>query len=339
MRFDFDATGIGSVPFRDAKASCRIIFENFKSIPFWPQLPRRTFLENMYAQYSERMPGLVLDEEKKTVHIDTSRVIDDIERLYERYIDGDLEFFRISEDRARGLYEFLKSMRLMQDKSAVKFVKGHLTGPVSFALSVTDQNKRPVIYDKDLFEVVTKVLAMKARWQIKKLKEVFREVIIFIDEPYLVSIGSSYVNINMEDAARKLDEVIEAVRKEGALSGIHCCGNTDWPFILKRNIDVLSFDAYNFMKEFSLYAAEIKSFLASGGAIAWGIVPSSDAVDKETRESVAGRLKDALALLAAKGIDKDAVPSLVTPSCGVGSLDEETATKVLKMTRALSAAL
>ena len=87
---------------------------------------------------------------------------------------------------------------------------------------------------------------MKARWQIKMLKRLNPNVIIFIDEPYLVSIGSRYVNIPAGDVIRSLDEVFSAIREEGALSGVHCCGNTDWPLLLKRGVDILNFDAYNF---------------------------------------------------------------------------------------------
>jgi len=35
-----------------------------RDIPAWPQLPKRTFLENMYAQYSEGFPGIVIKGEK-----------------------------------------------------------------------------------------------------------------------------------------------------------------------------------------------------------------------------------------------------------------------------------
>ena len=334
MKFDFDATGVGSLPFKDSASSCRLIFDCFKTIPFWPQLPQRSFLENMYVQFSERLPGLVLDEASGTIHIETSKVAHQIEGVYARYLDEDLEYFRVSEDRAEGFYRFLELSKNLGAKT--KYVKGQITGPVSFALFLTDQNKRSVIYDKDLFEVLTKILVMKARWQVKRLKEIFPNVIIFIDEPYLVSIGSSYVNINVDEAMARLDELVAAIKNSGALAGIHCCGNTDWSALLNRKIDILNFDAYNFMKEFALYGADIKNFLKRGGTIAWGVVPSSDAIDKETISSLAARFKENMKLLAAKGIGMDEVQSVITPSCGVATLDEERARKILKTTKRLA---
>ncbi|MCX5679458.1 MAG: methionine synthase [Candidatus Omnitrophica bacterium] len=336
MKFNFEATGVGSVPFTDPKTACRVICENFKSIPFWPQLPKRSFLENMYVQYAEGLPGLSIDEEKKTIHIDTSKVAAEIENVYSKYLDGDVEFFRISEARAKGLYEFPEALKGCKD---IKHIKGHITGPLSYGLFLTDQNKRPVIYDKDLFEILTKTLVMKARWQIRRLKKIHPSVIIFIDEPYLVSIGSSFVNISAENAADKLDELVDAIKKEGAICGIHCCGNTDWSILLKRDIDILNFDAYNFMKEFSLYHADIKNFTSRGGTIAWGMVPTSEAIDTETRKSLIERYEEAVKMLSDKGVDRNLISSLVTPSCGVGAMDETRAAKVIEMTVALSAKL
>ena len=45
------ATGIGSLPHKDPNDACRLICDFFPEIPFWPQLPKRAPLENMYMQY------------------------------------------------------------------------------------------------------------------------------------------------------------------------------------------------------------------------------------------------------------------------------------------------
>jgi len=334
LKFNFEATGIGSVPFKDPKTACQIIQDSFPKIPFWPQLPKRSFMENMYVQFSESLPGLILDEKNKNIHIDTSRVAREIEEVYRRYLDNDLDFFKISRGYAEGFYEFLESMK--KPPASLKWIKGQVTGPVSFALFLTDQNKKAVIYDRDLFEALTKILSMKARWQIRRLKGLFPNIMIFIDEPYLVSIGSSYVNIDVAEAAKKFDEVADAIRAEGALVGVHCCGNTDWSFLLKRGVDILNFDAYNFIKEFSLYSADIGNFLKKSGTIAWGIVPSSEEALKETAAGLKERLKKAIEDLSGRGIAKDNISSIITPSCGVGTLDEECARKVFGLAKALS---
>jgi len=333
-KFNFEATGIGSLPFKDPKAACRIIFDNFKTIPFWPQLPKLSYKEHMYCQFSEGLPGVVINESKKTIYIDYKKASAGLESSYQKCLDKDLDYFAISKDYASGLYEFPNLFKT--NEKEVRFVKGHVTGPVSFALSVTDENKKAIIYDSDLFDMVTKVLSMKVKWQIRKLKELNPNIIIFIDEPYLVSIGSSFVNIPPGDAVIALDEIINSIKEEGVLSGIHCCGNTDWSMLLKRGIDILNFDAYNFIKEFSLYADDIKSFLQKGGSIAWGIVPSSEAIDKESISDLMKKLKDDIDILINRGIDKDMISSLITPSCGLGTLDETRAKKIIELTNSIS---
>ena len=136
MRFDFDATGIGSLPFKDAKSACRAVLDNIQSIPFWPQLPKRSFLENMYAQFAEHLPGVVIDQSRRTIHVETTGVAETIEEVYGNFLDNNVDFFRISEEFAAGFYEFLKALE--KPPAGAKYVKGHITGPISYALSVTD---------------------------------------------------------------------------------------------------------------------------------------------------------------------------------------------------------
>ena len=91
LRFNFEATGIGSVPFKDPETACGIIFDNFPSIPFWPQLSRRSYHENMYAQYSERLPGFIFDLNSKTVKFNVNLFIRQIDEVIRKYNDNDLD--------------------------------------------------------------------------------------------------------------------------------------------------------------------------------------------------------------------------------------------------------
>ena len=334
MKFNFEATGIGSLPFTDVKEACRAVFDNFTDIPFWPQLPKLSYREHMYCQFSEGMPGVVIDEKKKQIHVDSGRSASGVENFYQKILDKDVEYFRISDGYAGGLYAFSDDFKRSAPKAS--FVKGHITGPVSFALSVTDENKKALIYDSGLFDIVIKALSMKARWQIRRLKKLKSDVIIFIDEPYLVSIGSSFINISSEDTVKALEEINSAIKEEGGLSGIHCCGNTDWGMVLERGIDIINFDAYNFMKEFLLYTDSIKKFLRNNGTLAWGIVPSSEALDKESVSDLVKKIEAGIRQLSDKGIDKKEISSIVTSSCGLGTLDGNKAKKAIELVNNLS---
>ena len=88
---------------------------------------------------------------------------------------------------------------------------------------------------------------MKCRWQIRKFQPFAEKVICFIDEPILSAFGSStYVSVTRDDTVAKLGEVIEAVHAEGALAGVHCCGNTEWSILIDAGVDIVNFDAFDY---------------------------------------------------------------------------------------------
>ena len=186
-----------------------------------------------------------------------------------------------------------------------------------------------------------KLLALKARWQARRLSQLGHPVIIFFDEPALAGFGSSeFISISKDAIAQSLEEVIAGVHAEGGLAGVHVCANTDWSLILDSSADIVSFDAYSYFDRFILYADKIKKFLDAGKIIAWGIVPTlkADELEKETAESLVGQWKDQAAQVEKLGFTPDQVisQSLITPSCGAGSLSTELAIKVLKLTQEVS---
>ncbi len=200
---------------------------------------------------------------------------------------------------------------------------------------VVDQNRRPVLYDEILADAIAKHLRLKARWQEKQLQKLSPKVITFIDEPYMSSFGSAYVSLSREQAITLMEEVLAGL--EG-IKGVHCCGNTDWSLLLATSIHILNLDAYGYAETLALYADDVKAFLNRGGIIAWGIVPASEVIYAETPEHLLERLEQAMQMLVAKGIPLDRIveASLITPSCGTGSLSVETAERVLATTAQVS---
>jgi len=333
-RFELNglATVIGSMPHVDPQEACSLVLNHLPEVPAWPQLPKRSFLENMYAQFSEGFPGVVLEEER--IWIDRSQDLSKpLEQLYEAYLEDSINHSAIGYEYAKGFHVFLD----MAAKDGRKAVKGQVTGPISFGLTVTDQNQRPLLYDDVLADALAKHLRLKAAWQEKTLSTVSPNTIIFIDEPYLASLGSAFVSFPREQVVTLLEEVLGGT---SGLKGIHCCGNTDWSVVLQTSLDILSFDAYNYGETLSLYPSEIRDFLGLGGVIAWGIVPNDEqALAKETEDSLLDRLEDTIGLVSRKGIGYDALRSqcLITPSCGLGSISTEAAARALELTAKVSA--
>jgi hypothetical protein len=286
----------------------------------------------MYAQFSEGFPGVVVADEQ--IYVDRERDLDEgLERLYMAYLTDDLEFATISPAHASGLYCFLD-----RGLEGVPMVKGQVTGPVSWGLMVGDEQRKPVLYDDVLAEAVGKHLRMKAAWQEQQLRKLADETLILIDEPYMSTFGSSFLSLGRDDVVTLMEEVFAGI--EG-LKGVHCCGNTDWSLLLSTKMDVLSLDAYEYAESLALYPEEVGTFLARGGVVAWGVVPTSDMALEESVESLVERFEAAVELLVAKGLHRDDIlaASLIMPACGCGALEPETTRQVLRLTQGLSRAL
>jgi hypothetical protein len=345
----FLATGIGSMPFDDPGHAVDVSLSRLSQAPFWPQLPKLGLNEQMEIQYSEGLPCAVIDTQKQRLYFNTDGDnSEELAQFYETYMavmdpdegSGNCESMAISPQFAKGLHAFYG--RLKDDKVNRQFIKVQTTGPCSFSLTIVDGQKRAIYYNEEFRDMIVKALAMKCRWQIQKFKPFASQIICFIDEPILSAFGSStYVSVQRDDVVALLTEVADSIHVEGALAGVHCCGNTEWSILIEAGIDIINFDAYTYGETIAMYPDEVKGLLENGGALAWGIVPTSTAVRNETAESLAERLEKLMDNLASGGIDKKLIvrQSVLTPSCGTGSLDPADAERVFDLLQALSVSM
>jgi methionine synthase II (cobalamin-independent) len=330
----FVTTLIGSFPHLDSVALCPRLVDAVQ-IPTWPQLPRRTFRENMYTQYSAGLPGIIVDDAHQKVTFNTADDLSPaLEEFYGRYLADDVDSFALPADYAAGFYTMLDTLR----STSGKWVKGHVTGPISFGLTVVDQDLRSSLYNEQLADPIVKQMAFNARWQIRQLKLARSNVIIFVDEPYMASFGSAFISLSREQVVTMLNEVFDAVHSEGALAGVHCCGNTDWSVLMETSVDILNLDAYEYLENLALYPNEVRAFLDRGGSIAWGIIPNNEAIFNITPDGLAQRLRDGLQLISAKargrgvsiGTEEFAYRSFITTACGLGPTTIEIADRAVE---------
>jgi len=153
-------------------------------------------------------------------------------------------------------------------------------------------------------------------------------------------VGSAIVSLPREEVIAALDEIFDGL--PGVLCGIHCCANTDWGLVLASKVRYLSFDAYEYADSLLLYPEEVSAFLARGGVLAFGVIPTApEAIAAETPESLADRMEGILDRYASRGISREAAvrSSVITPACGLGTLPEESAVRALRLTVELSALL
>ncbi len=337
---------IGSIPLRDHLEATRLMLEYTPDIPLWVQLPGLP-QEGMIEQFAPGMPGLVSDDGR--IHID-SRADDfhaELAAFYEDYIEAFehperllASRFALSDETARG---FSVLCDIVAGRSpAPRALKGQIAGPVTMGIGLKDQDGRFVFYDDTLRDMLTKHLAMKAAWQIHRLKALGAPAIMFFDDPGLVSVGSSaYISISRDMVTGALAEVISTAQAAGGLAGVHVCANADWSLLLESQADIISFDAYSYFDRFILFDAQVKAYLDGGGMLAWGIVPTGNAedIERETTDSLYGRWLAQARAVERLGVAWEALlaQSLITPSCGTGTLTLAHATRVLELTRELSA--
>jgi methionine synthase II (cobalamin-independent) len=337
MPFDqpFVTTLIGSFPHLDSAALCQRLIDAVQ-IPAWPQLPRRTFRENMYTQYSAGLPGIVVDDAHQKVYFDTSGDLSPaLEEFYGRYLADEVDSFALSPDYAAGFYTMLDVLK----STLGEWAKGHVTGPISFGLTVVDRDLRSSLYNEQLADPIVKQIAFNARWQIRQLKQVRSNVIIFVDEPYLASFGSAFISLSREQVITMLNEAFDAIHAEGALAGVHCCGNTDWSVLMETSVDILNLDAYEYLDNLALYPHEVRAFLDRSGNLAWGIIPNNETIFKVTPQQLAQRLHDGLQLISDKargrgvaiGVEEFAPRSLITTACGLGPTSIEIADRAVEV--------
>lgn len=325
------ATGIGSLPHKDADAALDLIFKCCPEIPFWPQLPKRDIREGMIAQFSENLPCLKVTPAGLTFNAENKEA--ELENFYEQVINNNVEHFRISEDFAQGLYAFKKRLD-KADAAKIKYIKCHITGPFTFAASIKDDKGALLLHDPVFMQAIIKGLAMKALWQIEFLKGFGKKIIVFVDEPYLGCFGSAFTPLNKEDALNGLKEFTEQIKFGDALMGVHCCGNTDWSiFTDTAGIDIINFDTFAFLERFLLYAADLKGFLKREGIICWGIVPTQEFTGQETADLLLKKIESGIGSFVEKGLERRLLLEnlLISPACGLGALDTSNAEKILKL--------
>jgi hypothetical protein len=301
------------------------------------------------VQYLEGLPGVI--EENERAYFDTSRpdYQDALTDFFSRYLaveageQAALETFAITPDRSLGLPALLEA--LPQLPKPPMMTKGQVTGPFTWGTNLTDQNRRCVYYDDQLHDVIVKGVALKALWQIERLKSCGAPVMIWMDEPALLGFGSStFISISREGVLRDLDEVAGVIHAAGALTGVHCEANTDWSLLMEADLDILDFDAYDHLEAITLYPDELRAFFERGGSLGWGIVPTLNpqAAATETVETLLERFDAGAARLEARGLARDLLlrRALITPSCGAGGvLTPPLAERVLGLLRDLAATL
>lgn len=343
------ATGIGSMPHADPVQALELIKETLPRGPHWPQLPGLGRSEGFVQQYLTplvKLGLLNLEISGTPFFCDlTESWVEKVAKFYEIYLGYQKEggsypafsFFALPKESAAGFYKFLNES---WESLACKphFLKGQLSGPLSLGLQVNAGDGTAAFYRDDLRDLINKTLVLSAKFQVQSLKKFSLPVLIFIDEPLLLSYGQSpYISLSREDISRSLEEVVLAIKEEGAYAGIHCCSGVDWSILFQLPLHVVNFDAYNYFDSMLVYSEELDAFLKKGGCLGWGLVPTSEEIEDVSALSLREKFYEGIGRLSQRGVDPKLLARqyLLTPSCGTGALSIPQSERVYRTTASL----
>lgn len=299
-------------------------------IPFWPQLPKLSFYEDMYVQAMENFPGVIIDQDRLRVYVDTSLFLEEIPGHLER--EDDPAVFILSDKFSRVYRRFLSC-----DLALYKSIRGQIISPISLILKIVDENGKPIVYNDEVRAFAYAFIRKKLNAQYAELSRINTNAFVWIDDPGLEFIFNAMCGYDNGKAKKELMEFLEGVHGP---RGVHLCGRPDWDFLLSLNIEILSFNAYACGDIFVTYD-KVKSFLEKGNIISWGIVPTQcEEFSREDVLSIAERLESLWTVLEKKGIDRDLIvrDSLLAPAtCNLLNPDKTvTVHKSFELLRAVS---
>jgi hypothetical protein len=319
---------MGIMPHEDVQRALEVALS--LDIPFWPQLPKVSYFEDMYVQALENFPGVKIDPVRQKIYFDLSRFYEELPSYFEEA--GDSRTFRLTEEFSLVYHRFLE-----RDLSHYTAIRGQVISPISLGMKIVDENQKAINYHDEVKEVLFDFIQKKVNQQYRELRERNPNAFVWVDDPGLALIFNALSGYNEFQAKTDFDRFLEGL--EGP-KGVHLCAKPDWDFLLKSNVDILSFDSFNCGVMIVNYPS-LRDFVDRGGVISWGIVPTyTELLEQETSDSLMERLETFWEDLSRKGMDAKRLlrQSLLAPAtCNLLNPDKEkTVEKAFEVLKDLS---
>lgn len=306
-------TSIGSLPHADPDEAVRHVLATLPELPAAPSLPARDLRESMIGQAAWGIAGVDVDARGtlslRTAELDPAAPLGDPELVGPPFVT---------------LQRFLTAI-----EGRTGAVKIQMTGPVTLAAAL----QRAGAPAELALAVAGPAARARARAMLDAVARHAPEapVLAFLDEPGLV--GGPPDSLADPDTLIDLVSSALAVWEPRAVTGVHCCGPTDWKTLLQAGPRVLSVPVGAGLLP---GAGSLASFLERDGWIAWGAVPTDrplgDSPSRWWRELSAQWCE-----LVRAGCDPVRIrrQALVTPACGLALHHLPQVDRVFDISRAL----
>lgn len=307
-------TGIGSLPHSQGELALQMALQ--QSVAYLPQLPHENPGELMIPAALDGLPGLKFDAEGVcVVEEEAWRAGRDRlgAALDHALASGDLTAFEPSVQACRSWRPFLFELGARRPT----FAKVQLAGPTTVRWVTKTGGGQPTSAVPELDQQIHRLVVAKALAMVKALRALNVTPILFFDEPGLYALEAG--NVQHLVALKELQLAIVAAQREGALVGVHCCSNTDWPRVLDLGLDLVSLDVRLSLDALLEDRDAWLRYLSTGATLALGIVPTDLAstwVLSELCDSVEASLRATLP--ADVPFEPVLARMLLTPACGLG---------------------
>lgn len=327
---------IGSLPHHNIDAALAFSFQ--MDIPFLPQIPIRNPWEYMIAQALEGMAGLEVEKDG-SVSLDLNVWQGRSHALNERLLAAfstmsvrpdAFESFEPSAATSSGWQPFLWEL----SERGAKLAKIQIAGPLTAQWALAAKDGSSISRNNEVTSQIYKLVLARALAMCRRLQRGGIQPVLYLDEPALY--GFSAADGRNALALHELKIIVQALRKEGVIVGLHCCSDTDWSAVLALDLNLLSIDAGLSLKSLLQYNVPLDHFLRAGGKLSLGVIPTTRSIENPLRKTdpkaihaeVLDSLESAFALWPgrAKEILRD---SLYTPACGLALLSTSDAENVL----------
>lgn len=311
------ATAIGSLPHRHLDAGVALALAASPELPVAPSLPRLEPREGMIAQAAWGLRGV-------TVHADGSISVDGELDPADPFAEPDGA--GIDGPCFGGTRAFLAAVR---HRTAP--IKLQVTGPVTLALALISTGA-PVDRAFATAGAAVRERAVAMVTEATRMAPLAPKV-VFVDEPGLVAVSDVDFPIDRDMALDLVSSAMAAI-EDFAVTGLHCCGDTDWRLALATGPQILSLPTSRSVLD---HAGALGVHLDRGGWVAWGAVPTSRPVGANP-DRLWRALSETWCELVQRGCDglllRD--QALVTPECGLALHDPVQAENMLGQTSELA---
>jgi len=309
---DGATAGAGSLPHLDPVAAAAFSIGEF-DIATIPTTPRRSNHELMLAQAVVGVRGVNLAP-------DGSIIVDPTKVKPHATIATDIE-----HEAFTGVRSFLDlAHKVRLDGAAVKW---QFVGPVTLGVALHRAGlDRESAFDLALSTVRDRLAALSA--VVTAALPTSKQMVV-LDEPWFAELMQPGFPIPPDEAIDRMSSAMAALPAD-TLTGVHCCAPCDVATLLASGPNVVSLPV---SPELVDWVGYLTRFLADGGVVAWGVIPTDGPVGS-TSERQWRALSDLWCGLVQLGCDPVLLrrQSLVTPQCGLAMHSVSVARRIARLT-------